>query len=104
MYHKMPTPLFVEVLHCLLTIEPVITRLNSFQHALEKVLAIPLRLVLNGARIWVAAKVSKFRRVLLEHLCSNSGRVGCRIVLLKFPKSAGMRNEHEWMQVIRQDA
>ncbi|GFV46099.1 gag-Pol polyprotein [Trichonephila clavipes] len=35
---------------------------------------------------------------------SNSGRVGCRIVLLKFPKSVRMHNGHEWVQVIRQDA
>ncbi|GFU67762.1 uncharacterized protein TNCV_3134271 [Trichonephila clavipes] len=52
---------------------------------------------------WLPAEVSKLKRVLLEPLCSNSGRMGCRIVLLKFPKSVGMHNEHEWMQLIRQD-
>ncbi|GFW00425.1 hypothetical protein TNCV_692641 [Trichonephila clavipes] len=50
-----------------------------------------------------AAEVSKFRRVLLEPLCSNSGRVGCRIVLLRLPKIFGMHYNHEWVQVIRQD-
>ncbi|GFW83465.1 histone-lysine N-methyltransferase SETMAR [Trichonephila clavipes] len=41
-------------------------------------------------------KVSKFRRVFLERLCSGSGRVGCCTVLLKFPKSVGMQKGHEW--------
>ncbi|GFY20565.1 hypothetical protein TNCV_211971 [Trichonephila clavipes] len=36
--------------------------------------------------------------MLLESKCSNSGRVRCRIVLLKFPKSFGMYNGHEWVQ------
>ncbi|GFU39379.1 uncharacterized protein TNCV_1716521 [Trichonephila clavipes] len=49
-------------------------------------------------RFWRSAEVSKFRRVLLESICSNSGLVGCRIVLLKFPKYVGMPNGHEWMQ------
>ncbi|GFV93963.1 hypothetical protein TNCV_3573161 [Trichonephila clavipes] len=47
---------------------------------------------------------SEFRRVLLEPFCSNSERVGCRIVLLKFPQSVGMHNRHERVQGIRQDA
>ncbi|GFX48580.1 hypothetical protein TNCV_584771 [Trichonephila clavipes] len=54
-------------------------------------------------RFWWPAEVSKFRKVLLEPLCNNSGRVGCRIVLLKFPKSVGMHNGLEWVQEIRQD-
>ncbi|GFX91652.1 hypothetical protein TNCV_3682381 [Trichonephila clavipes] len=54
--------------------------------------------------LWWPAEVSKFRRVLLTPICSNSRRVGRRIVLLKFPKFVGMRNRHEWVQVIRQDA
>ncbi|GFV24870.1 uncharacterized protein TNCV_883381 [Trichonephila clavipes] len=61
----------------------------------------------NNVHVWEfcwSVKVSKFRRVLLELLCSNSGRVGCRIVLLKFPKFTGMHNGHEWVQLIRQDA
>ncbi|GFV98595.1 hypothetical protein TNCV_1452811 [Trichonephila clavipes] len=53
---------------------------------------------------WSSAEVSKFRRVLLEPICSNSGRVGCRIVLLKFPKSVGMHYLHEWVKVIGQNA
>ncbi|GFT31952.1 hypothetical protein TNCV_3468181 [Trichonephila clavipes] len=53
---------------------------------------------------WWTEEVSKFRRVLMEPLFSNSGRVGCHIVLLKFPKSVGMYNGHEWVQVIRRDA
>ncbi|GFW70435.1 hypothetical protein TNCV_4915551 [Trichonephila clavipes] len=53
---------------------------------------------------WRPAEVSKFRRVLLEPPCNNSGRVGCRIVLLKFPKSVGMQKGQEWVQVIRQNA
>ncbi|GFX97498.1 hypothetical protein TNCV_2840581 [Trichonephila clavipes] len=53
---------------------------------------------------WWPGEVFKFRKVLLEPLYSNSGRVGCRIVLLKFPKSVGMRNGQEWVQEIRQDA
>ncbi|GFW26771.1 uncharacterized protein TNCV_2851611 [Trichonephila clavipes] len=63
--------------------------------------------IFNNAHVWGlwwAAEVSKFRTVLLELLCSNSGRVGYRIVLLKLPKSVGMYNGHEWVQVIRQDA
>ncbi|GFW19118.1 uncharacterized protein TNCV_254451 [Trichonephila clavipes] len=63
--------------------------------------------IFNHAHIWGfrwIAEVSKFRRVLLESLCSNSARVGCRIVLLKFPKFVEMHNGYEWVQVIRQDA
>ncbi|GFT65932.1 hypothetical protein TNCV_2712951, partial [Trichonephila clavipes] len=37
---------------------------------------------------WLA-EVSKFRIVLLEPFCSNSGRVGCHIALLKLPMSNG---------------
>ncbi|GFX03904.1 uncharacterized protein TNCV_4678091 [Trichonephila clavipes] len=58
--------------------------------------------VLEG--FWWPAEVSKFRRVLLEPLCSNSRHVRCRIDLLKFSKSVGRHNGHEWVQVIRQDA
>ncbi|GFW83432.1 hypothetical protein TNCV_2545301 [Trichonephila clavipes] len=41
--------------------------------------------------------------MLLEPLCSNFGCVVCRIVLLKFPKSIGMHNGHEWVPLIRQE-
>ncbi|GFW90185.1 hypothetical protein TNCV_1790061 [Trichonephila clavipes] len=51
-----------------------------------------------------STEVFKSREVLLEPLCSNSGHVGCRIVLLKLPKFVRMHNGHEWVQVIRQDA
>lgn len=63
--------------------------------------------MLNNVRVWGAwwpSKVFKLRRVFLEPLCSNSGRVWCRFVLLELAKSVGMHNRHEWMQVIRQDA
>ncbi|GFW38699.1 hypothetical protein TNCV_3880661 [Trichonephila clavipes] len=53
---------------------------------------------------WWPAEVCKIRRVLLEPICSNSGRAGYRIVLPKFPMSVGMYNAHEWVPVIRQDA
>ena len=32
--------------------------------------------------VWWPAEVFKLRRVFLKELCSNSGCVGCRIVLL----------------------
>ncbi|GFU71460.1 uncharacterized protein TNCV_2378471 [Trichonephila clavipes] len=35
-----------------------------------------------------------------EDLCSNSERVGCRIVLLEFPEFVRMDNGHEWGQVV----
>ncbi|GFW01610.1 hypothetical protein TNCV_4085251 [Trichonephila clavipes] len=53
--------------------------------------------------LWCLTEVSKFRRVPLEPLSNNSGRVGCRIILLKFPKSVGTNNGDEWVQEIRQD-
>ena len=46
----------------------------------------------------------KLIRLFLKPLYSHSGRVECRIVLLKVPKSVGIPNEHEWMQKISQDA
>ncbi|GFU88062.1 hypothetical protein TNCV_1336311 [Trichonephila clavipes] len=49
-------------------------------------------------RFWWPVEVSKLRRVLLEPICGNSGRVEYRIVLLKFLKSVAMHNRHEWMQ------
>ncbi|GFT97854.1 uncharacterized protein TNCV_2167641 [Trichonephila clavipes] len=42
----------------------------------------------NNVHVWGfgwPVQVSKFRRGLLEPLCSNSERVSCRIALLKFP-------------------
>ncbi|GFW74503.1 hypothetical protein TNCV_2414021 [Trichonephila clavipes] len=48
--------------------------------------------------------INQLETVLLETLCSNSGRVGCRIVPLRLPKFVGMHNEHECVQVVRQDA
>ena len=62
---------------------------------------------LNNIHVWGvywSAEVFKLRRVFLKLLCGNSGRVGSRIVLLELPKSIGMHNKHEWMQVISQDA
>jgi hypothetical protein len=42
--------------------------------------------------------------MFLKPLCSNSGRVVCRTVLLELPMSIGMRNGHEWIQMISQNA
>ncbi|GFU40113.1 uncharacterized protein TNCV_3767781 [Trichonephila clavipes] len=42
--------------------------------------------------------------MLLEQIYCDSGHVGCRNVLLKFPQSVGMNNGNEWVQVIIQDA
>ncbi|GFX39028.1 hypothetical protein TNCV_3426141 [Trichonephila clavipes] len=61
----------------------------------------------NNVHVWGfgwLAEVSKVRRVFLEPICSNSGRVRCRIVPLKFPKSVGKHNGHKWVQVVKQDA
>ncbi|GFW38807.1 hypothetical protein TNCV_3881741 [Trichonephila clavipes] len=63
--------------------------------------------MINNVHVWGfgrPAEVYKFRRVLMEPLCTKSGRVGCRIDLLKFPKFVEMHNVHEWVHVIRQDA
>ncbi|GFU82167.1 hypothetical protein TNCV_4466181 [Trichonephila clavipes] len=52
---------------------------------------------------WCPTEMSKLRRVLLKPVCTNSGHVGCRIVLLKFQMYVGMPNGHKWVLMIRQD-